>query len=149
MPPSTKWRSMSVRTDYRLDGNDRHSVCEKLHAVPLDGARASSKRSPFMREHPFLHDFVFCVRSDIMFLFLVDPDLDIILLLSSTTAAAASAIQILPTYYMHRGLRLQWYDNIIMYRVLICVYAAAEVSVFILFASLVIIIIFSVHIITL
>jgi len=55
-----------------------------------------------MREHPFLHDFVFCVRTDrayyyAVLLLLVDPGLDILLLLllllSSTTA---SSIRMLP-----------------------------------------------------
>jgi len=157
VPPSTKWRSMSVRTDI-VWTETTGAVCEITRCRGPAGARAASKRSPFICERAPVYTiscFVFALILRVYYIMFSRSRrsrsryyIIIIIFLS----AAASSIQIL-LLYMHTAAS-GCNNNIIMYRILICVYAAAaaaEVSVFILFASfvIIIIIIFSPHIITL
>jgi len=84
VPPSTKWRSTSVRTvSYRLDGNDRKYF--------TDGARLPRQRGAvYVRRAPVYTISCFSVRSDTRILYYVSRllvdlglDINIIILLSS------------------------------------------------------------------
>jgi len=59
VPPSTKWRSMSVRTDIVLDGNDRRGVREITRGTR--GVLPRRQRAARLCASTRLHDFVFCV----------------------------------------------------------------------------------------